>query len=141
MINKLINKIQKKERELHANNQSKTNQQIKEEKRSGEEWPAKLRLISVLTTTKEYLNRSPNEGIFGENSQEAIDEISDLISHLMDPSNHAISNHFRSLFEPRGILQEISMRNEWSNEYLFLASEYDSLEYLLIDSSSPSFTI
>ncbi|BDU23914.1 MULTISPECIES: hypothetical protein [unclassified Flavobacterium] len=58
--------------------------------------------------------------------EELIAEI-DLNSKLVENNNEQGLEFFRHLFAPTGTLQEISMQNDWIQEYLNLSLEFDTL--------------
>lgn len=58
--------------------------------------------------------------------EELITEI-DLNSKLVENNNKQGLEFFRHLFAPTGTLQEISMQNDWIQEYLNLSLEFDTL--------------
>jgi len=59
-------------------------------------------------------------------SEELIAEIN-LNSILFEEKNKAGLEFFQLLFLPTGTLQEISIQNGWSEQYLILAAEFDSI--------------
>jgi hypothetical protein len=68
------------------------------------------------------------------NSAEKLIAKIDLNSKLLENSNNQQSlEFFQHLFAPTGTFQEISMQNGWSDEYLKLASEFDTLYEKLIN--------
>ena len=73
-----------------------------------DEWPSKLRLISVLATTHVFLSRSTEEGWPDENPQKTALEISQVIAHLFEPSI-PLPEYCSILFAPTGPIQEIAM--------------------------------
>jgi hypothetical protein len=95
-----------------------------------DEWPSKLRLISVLATTHVFLSRSTEEGWPDENPQKTALEISQVIAHLFEPSI-PLPEYCSILFAPTGPIQEIAMANKWHDSYLMLSSEFDRLAYLV----------
>lgn len=59
-------------------------------------------------------------------SEELIAKIN-LNSILLEENKKAGLEFFQLLFLPTGTLQEISIQNGWSEEYLKLAAEFDSI--------------
>lgn len=59
-------------------------------------------------------------------SEDLIVEIN-LNSILLEENNKAGLEFFQLLFLPTGTLQEISIQNGWSEQYLILAAEFDSI--------------
>ena len=57
---------------------------------------------------------------------ELIAEI-DLNSKLLEKNNRKGLEFFQLLFSPTATLQEISIQNGWSQEYLKLAAEFDNI--------------
>jgi hypothetical protein len=96
-----------------------------------DKWKPKLRLLSVLATTKELLLRSNSEGWSDENPNEAAQEIDKLISHLFEPKQNPLPEFALILFSPTGPIQEIAMANGWHDAYMALSEEYNSLEHLI----------
>lgn len=58
--------------------------------------------------------------------EELIAEIN-LNSIFLEEKNREGLDFFQLLFFPTGTLQEISIQNGWSEEYLKLAAEFDSI--------------
>ncbi len=95
------------------------------------DWTPEFKLMSVLATTKEYLARSELAGLPDEDPREAIEDLDELISHLLDPAANPAPEFYRVLFAPTGPIQEIAMANDWHDEYAALSAEYDGLEHLI----------
>ena len=101
-----------------------------------DKWKPKLKLLSVLATTKELLLRSKNEGWPDENPNEAAQEIDKVISHIFEPKKNPLPQFALILYTPTGPIQEIAMSNGWHDAYLALSEEYDNLEYLINENKS-----
>jgi hypothetical protein len=91
----------------------------------------KLKLLSVLATTKELLLRSKKEGWADEKPDEMVLEINKIISHLIDPGQNHLPEFAQIIYAPTGPIQEIAMSNGWVDEYMSLSAEFDDLEYLI----------
>ena len=96
-------------------------------------WPDRLRLLSILATTKILLAHSPEEGWGFEYPKETEENIDQIIDCIFFPNNKPLPNYWELLFAPTGPIQEISMANGWSELYLKISKEFDSLEYILKD--------
>ncbi|UCD88619.1 MAG: hypothetical protein JSW04_09090 [Desulfobacterales bacterium] len=94
-------------------------------------WKPKLKLLSVLSTTKELLLRSKNEGWPDEEPSEFAIEIDKIISHIFNPKENPLPEFASILYAPTGPIQEIAMSNGWHGAYIALSEEYDNLEYLI----------
>ncbi len=94
-------------------------------------WKPKLKLLSVLATTKELLLRSKEEGWAGEKPNGMVLEINKIISHLIDPDHSNLPDIAKIMFGPTGPIQEISLSNGWVDEYMALSAAFDDLEYLI----------
>ena len=94
-------------------------------------WKPKLRLLSVLATTKELLLRSETEGWPDEDPNEVAQAIDKIISHIMEPKQNPLQKFSSILYAPTGPIQEIAIANGWHNAYLTLSEEFDELEYLI----------
>lgn len=66
--------------------------------------------------------------------EELIAEI-DLNFKLLEENNKEALKFFQFLFFPTGTLQEISIQNGWSQEYLTLAAEFDIIYENLINNN------
>jgi hypothetical protein len=96
-----------------------------------DDWPAKLKLVSVLSTTKELLLRSAREGWPDEDPTQVAQELDEIISHVLRPDSCPVPKHALIDFAPTGPVQEIAMANGWHDAYLVLSEEYDALKHLL----------
>ena len=95
------------------------------------DWPDKLKLFSVLSTTSMLAGRSTHEGwdlIEPEETKKRIDE---LIDALYSEPKKELPKNWDLLFAPTGSIQELSMANGWGAVFLKLADEFDSLSYLV----------
>jgi hypothetical protein len=94
-------------------------------------WPDKLRLLTILATTKVLLSRSGSEGWGLEYPKEAEQQIDQILDCLFFGSEKPLPHHWQVLYAPTGPLQEISMSNGWSDAYLKLSKEFDSLAHIV----------
>ncbi len=95
-------------------------------------WTTKLKLLSVLATTKELLLRSDREGWPDENPKEAAENLDRIISHLLDPNGCPLPEFATVYYAPTGPIQEIAINNGWHDTYMALANEYDKIMDLLM---------
>jgi|AntAceMinimDraft_17_1070374.scaffolds.fasta_scaffold30593_5 hypothetical protein len=95
------------------------------------DWPDKLKLLSVLSTTSSLAKRSSREGWDAFEPDEVRNEIEQLIDALHSDSKRALPKNWDLLFAPTGSIQELSIANGWGSVFLKLAEEFDSLKYLL----------
>ena len=96
-----------------------------------DKWPQKLKLLSVLSMTKEFLIRSENDGWSDERPSEIAKEVDKIISYLLDTDRSGLSDLTKILYAPTGPIQEISISNGWSEAYMLLAAEYDKFNHLI----------
>lgn len=96
-----------------------------------DKWPQKLKLLSILSMTKEFLIRSKNEGWQDKQPSEIVQEVSNIISYLLDSGDNYLSELTSILYAPTGPIQEIALSNGWGEAYMLLAEEYDKLKYLI----------
>jgi len=94
-------------------------------------WPDKLRLLTILATTKVLLSRSKNEGWGLEYPKETERQIDQILDCLYFGSDKPLPRHWQVLYAPTGPLQEISVANGWAEAYLKLSEEFDSLEHIV----------
>jgi len=94
-------------------------------------WEPKLKLLAILSTTKELLLRSPVDGWPDESPIEAAEDIDKMIAFLLEPDKTTLPRFATTFYAPTGPIQEIAMQNGWHNAYMALADEFDVLEYLL----------
>jgi hypothetical protein len=100
-----------------------------------DKWPAKLKLLSVLSTTYVLLQYSAEEGWPEEKPVVAAYLAERIILCLLD-STRDLPDDWQILFAPTGPAQEISMANGWHEAYMKLAEEFDELAFLLKDRES-----
>ncbi len=91
-------------------------------------WNQKLRLLAVLSTTRTMSSRSTEDGWGFESPQEATDQLDQIIDAVFYEDPKGLPKYWQLLYAPTGPLQEIAMANGWSDEYLKLAEEFDSLQ-------------
>jgi hypothetical protein len=96
-----------------------------------DKWTPRLKLLSVLATTKELLLRSETDGWPVESSVEATETVDGAISHVLDPRANPLPKFALIYYAPTGPIQEIAMANGWHDVYLVLSAEYDKLAYLI----------
>jgi hypothetical protein len=94
-------------------------------------WKPKLKLLTVLSTTKEFLLRSKYEGWPDEKPNDTAIEIDKIISHIFHPEQNPLPKFVSILYLPTGPIQEIAMSNGWHDAYMSLSEEYDDLAYLI----------
>jgi hypothetical protein len=106
---------------------------VREVRREGmmDNWKPKLKLLSVLSTTKEFLLRSKYEGWPDEKPNDTALEIDKIISHILHPEQNPLPKFASILYLPTGSIQEIAMSNGWHDAYMSLSEEYDDLAYLI----------
>jgi len=95
-----------------------------------DEWTPKLKLISVLAATHVFLRHSREEGWPDEKPQDAAAMVEGMMAHLLD-SRRELPRYWQVLFAPTGPAQEIAMANDWHDDYMKLAAEFDELVFLL----------
>jgi len=89
-------------------------------------WPAHLKLHSVLSSTKDLLERSENDGWGSRTVSDSISEIDIVLKYVLQPKNTSPPEYLNILFGPTGNIHEISLANGWETEYGFLADEFES---------------
>jgi len=94
-------------------------------------WPDQLKLLTVLSTTRILLDRSKNEGWGLEEPAKYRKIIDQIIDALFFNGENGLPSYWDLLYAPTGALQEISISNGWSEVFLKLADEFDSLQHLL----------
>lgn len=94
-------------------------------------WSDQLKLLTVLSTTCILLDRSENEGWGLEEPAKYRETINQIIDTLFFNGKKGLPSHWDLLYAPTGALQEISIANGWSEIFLKLAKEFDSLQHLL----------
>ena len=87
-------------------------------------------LVSILSTTKELLTRSKNDG-FPDDPIEVAEAIDKMISFILNPNENQLPEFATIYFAPTGPLQDIAWSNGWHDAYLELAKAYDKLEYII----------
>jgi hypothetical protein len=90
-------------------------------------WYLKLRkkpkkeLLAVLSTTKELVLKSKNDGWPDVSPIDTALEIDELIAYILNPEKNTIPEYASILYAPTGSLQEIAMSNGWHDDYLSLS--------------------
>jgi hypothetical protein len=94
-----------------------------------DQWNDTLKYLAILSTTKELLSISKEDGLSGECPKETTEIIKNIISYILNKKDFkpTIRMEVIFLFEPTGSCQEIAMQNGWQNAYKLLAKEYDKL--------------
>lgn len=87
----------------------------------------------ILSTTRVLVAHSKNDGWGDERPAEITKLLDDTIDKLFFDAPGALSDCSMILFAPTGPLQELAMANGWSDPYMMLATEYDSLANILKD--------
>jgi len=95
------------------------------------EYPDRMRLMMNLATVKVLLAHSPKEGWGLEYPKDAETQIDQIIDCLFFGEAKPLPKYWQVLYAPTGPLQEISMANGWSDVYMRLSEEFDSLAYIL----------
>jgi len=95
------------------------------------DWPDKLKLLSVLSTTRLLVGQSKREGWPDEQPKEIGRDLDQIINSVFFQGEEGLPKYWGLLYVPTGPLQEISISNGWAEAFLKLAEEFDSLEYLL----------
>ena len=96
------------------------------------EWPDRLKLLTVLSTVKALLETVSTKVSFsGIEPIESLQDIEHAISYFLDPEVNVYPENLSMHFGPTGPLQEISIANGWSEAFLKLAAEFDKYEYCL----------
>ncbi|MFB9077773.1 hypothetical protein ACFFLS_00330 [Flavobacterium procerum] len=92
------------------------------------DWNAVIKILeavkSKITVETDLLWTSYNS------VEELTTEINEIENLLREKNNKALEL-LGYLFAPTGTLQEISMQNEWIQEYMNLSSEFDTLYKIL----------
>lgn len=95
-----------------------------EKKDRFDDWGAVIKVLEIIkskiTTETDLLWTNYNS------VEELIVEINEIHNLLRDKNRKGLES-LRYLFAPTGTLQEISMQNDWIQEYLNLSLEFDTL--------------
>ncbi len=84
------------------------------------------RLCEVLSQTKRFVESSEESIWSGLSPAEIAMDISIAISQIDKDAAFDVI-HLKMLFAPTGPIQEIAIASDWSDNYLKLSSEFDSL--------------
>jgi hypothetical protein len=96
------------------------------------EWPDRLKLLTVLSTVKVLLETvSTKESFSGIEPSESLQTINHAISYFLDPEGNVYPEKLSMHFGPTGPVQEISIANGWSEVFLKLSAEFDKYEHSL----------
>jgi len=96
------------------------------------EWPDRLKLLTVLSTVKVLLETvSTKESFSGIEPIESLQAIEHAISYFLDPEVNVYPENLSMHFGPTGPLQEISIANGWEGVFMKLAEEYDKYGHCL----------
>lgn len=90
-----------------------------------------MRLMMNLATIKVLLSHSQREGWGLEYPKETEEQIDQITNCLFFEETKPLPKYWQVLYAPTGPLQEITMANGWSDVYMRLSEEFDSLEYIL----------
>jgi hypothetical protein len=85
-----------------------------------------MSLIEVLKRCRE-LTQASQDAMWSSSGVAGIVAILDCGIHSLECGTEPNRDELRLLFAPTGDLQETSMANGWSSEYLLLTSEFDRL--------------
>lgn len=96
-----------------------------------DDWPPRLKLLSILSTTRSLLERSNCRTLDDADSKEVGLKVDAVIDCLFYGKPGPIPANWDLLWSPTGVLQELAIINGWPDEYLMLAAEYDSLSHLV----------
>lgn len=85
------------------------------------------RLIEMLKQIKSRTGKDADTSWSSyDDPQELRDELDDYISQLTD-GNEEVLDTLNLLFAPTSTFQELSIANDWSDEYLTMAEEFDKI--------------
>ena len=97
-----------------------------------ENWPDRMKLFAVLSSTKVLLETtSKNDGWSSESPEKSLVVINTAIDYFQNPAQDKFPENLSIQFAPTGPLQEISISNGWDKVFLLLAEEYDKYAYCL----------
>ena|SRR6056297_3307024 len=96
-----------------------------------QQWPERLRLLAILATTSDLLNRSESEGWDISSPEELKAEVDQIIDSVFFDGDAGLPEHWQTLYAPTGPLQETSLANGWAEIFLNLSADFDLLEHLL----------
>ncbi len=85
------------------------------------------RLIEMLKQIKSRTGKDADTSWSSyDDPQELRDELDEYISQLTD-GNEEVVDTLNLLFAPTSTFQELSIANNWSDEYLTMAEEFDKI--------------
>ncbi|MDF2456389.1 MAG: hypothetical protein K0R51_2382 [Cytophagaceae bacterium] len=85
------------------------------------------RLIEMLKLIKSRTGKDADTSwSIYDDPQELRDELDGYISQLTD-GNEEVLDTLNLLFAPTSTFQELSIANDWSDEYLLMAEEFDKI--------------
>jgi hypothetical protein len=85
------------------------------------------RLIEMLKQIKSYTGKDTDTSWSTyDDPQEVRDELDEYIAKLTD-GNESVIDTLNILFAPTSTFQELSIANNWSDEYLAMAEEFDKI--------------
>ena len=85
------------------------------------------RLIEMLKLIKSRTGKDADTSWSSyDDPQELRDELDEYISKLTD-GNEEVLDTLNLLFAPTSTFQELSIANDWSDEYLAMAEEFDKI--------------
>ncbi len=85
------------------------------------------RLIEMLKQIKSRTGKDADTSWSSyDDPQELRDELDEYISKLTD-GNEEVIDTLNLLFAPTSTFQELSIANDWSDEYLIMAEEFDKI--------------
>ena len=94
-------------------------------------WPDRLRLLSVLATASCLLENSDQDDWALRTPKEIKKLIDQIIASVYLEGKMGLPENWQSLFAPTGMIQESSLANGWGEVFLKLAEEFDGLQYIL----------
>ncbi|HSZ72925.1 MAG TPA: hypothetical protein VK750_09630 [Cytophagaceae bacterium] len=85
------------------------------------------RLIEMLKQIKSYTGKDADTSWSSyDDPQELRDELDEYVTKLTD-GNEEVIDTLDILFAPTSTFQELSIANNWSDEYLAMAEEFDKI--------------
>lgn len=95
-----------------------------EEKNKESDW---VEVFKILDIIKSKITQETDLLWTNYNSKEELIAEINIIDNLVREKNRKGLEALEYLFAPTGTLQEISMQNDWIQEYLNLSSKFDTL--------------
>ncbi|HEY1196898.1 hypothetical protein [Flavobacterium sp.] len=95
-----------------------------EEKNQDTDW---VEVFKILNIIKSKISQETDLLWTNYNSAEELIAEINIIDNLVREKNRKGLEALEYLFAPTGTLQEISMQNDWIQEYLNLSSKFDTL--------------